>query len=106
MLFEAAAAGLPALSVPVGNSEEILDWLGGGLLVPAERRRDGDTRADVAALASAMAELLEDPQRLDEMGGHARAVWKQEFTWSTVASRYEELYTELMAAPRYEASGS
>jgi glycosyltransferase involved in cell wall biosynthesis len=100
VLFEAAAAGLPVLTVPVGNSREILEHTGGGLVVPAERGRDGNTRVDPATFASAMSELLDQPQRLHQMGANARAVWQRQYTWSTVAARYEDLYTQLTAARR------
>jgi glycosyltransferase involved in cell wall biosynthesis len=85
------------LTFPVGNSQEILARTGPGIVLPAERTRDGDTRPDPNALASAMSELLDHPERLGEMGSHARAVWQREFTWSTVATRYEELYAQLVA---------
>jgi glycosyltransferase involved in cell wall biosynthesis len=97
VLFEAAAAGLPVLTVPVGNSREILEQTGGGVAVPAGRRRDGDMRPDPATLASAMSELLDQPQRRDQMGAHARAVWQRDYTWSKLAERYEDLYMRLTA---------
>ena len=100
VLFEAAAAGLPVLTVPVGNSKEIVEWTGGGVVVPAERRRDGDTRTDATVFARALADLLGQPQRLREMGSHARAAWQHEYTWSNVGRRYENLYAELIRRRR------
>ncbi len=98
VLFEAAAAGLPVVTVPVGNSEEILEWTGGGVVVPAQRRRDGDTVTDASTLASAMSNLLNQPAQLRQLGGHGRAAWRRTYTWSKVATRYEHLYTELTTA--------
>ena len=98
VLYEAAAAGLPAVTVPVGNSRRSSSRTGGGVVVSAGRRRDGDTDPDPATLASGMMELLDQPRRLREMGDHARGVWEDEFTWSVVAARYEALYAQLVAA--------
>ena len=41
VLFEAAAAGTPFLSVPVGNAREIAEWTGGGRSVPLSRTPQG-----------------------------------------------------------------
>ena len=41
VLYEAAAAGLPFLSVPVGNAEEIARWTKGGSICPAARDEQG-----------------------------------------------------------------
>jgi glycosyltransferase involved in cell wall biosynthesis len=106
VLFEAAAAGLPVVTVPVGNAKEILEATRGGVVVPAGRRPDGDTRPDPAALASAISELLNQPERRQQMGARARAVWQRDYTWSTLAKRYEDLYTRLTAARRDAARRS
>ena len=97
VLFEAAAAGLPVVSAPAGNSQEILERTGGGTLVPAELCADGDIRADPAALASAMSDLIGDPERRRRLGEAGRAAWRREFTWAGVAERYEALYARLTA---------
>ena len=39
VLFEAAAAGTPFLTVPVGNADEIVRWTGGGVLCEATKDR-------------------------------------------------------------------
>ena len=100
VLFEAAAAGLPVVTVPVGNAEEIVDQTGGGVVVPAGRRRNGDTRPDPTALSSAMSVLLDQPEVLNQMGQRARNAWQADYTWSAVARRYEDLYAKLTAARR------
>src|SRR5690606_22160758 len=54
VLFEAAAAGTPFLSVPVGNAEEIARRTGAGLVCPAPVDARGFTRVAPADLAEAM----------------------------------------------------
>jgi glycosyltransferase involved in cell wall biosynthesis len=97
VLFEAAAAGLPVVTVPVGNSAEIIEWTQGGVVVPASRR-DGLVRGRPADVASAVDALLADPRRRREMGVRARAAWRERYAWNAVADRYEALYRELHAS--------
>src|ERR1700733_1701220 len=46
VLFEAAAARTPFLTVPVGNADEIVRWTGGGILCEASKDDRGYTRVD------------------------------------------------------------
>lgn len=97
VLFEAMAAGLPFVSVDVGNAAEIAEWSGGGVIAPSRRREDGLVEADVRAVATLVDELLADPERRREMGAAGRRAWEEHFSWKKVAGRYEDLYTELTA---------
>jgi glycosyltransferase involved in cell wall biosynthesis len=97
VLFEAMAAGLPFVSVDVGNAAEIAEWSGGGVIAPSRRREDGLVEADVRGVAKVVDELLADPKRRREMGRRGRQAWEERFSWETVAGRYEELYTRLAA---------
>ncbi|NPU86178.1 MAG: glycosyltransferase family 4 protein [Syntrophaceae bacterium] len=91
VLFEAAAAGLPFLTVPAGNADEIARWTGAGEIVPAERDRVGNTRVSVDVLSQAMADLATDRERLGMLGRRGRENWKRNYTWETIVGRYEEL---------------
>lgn len=91
VLFEAAAAGTPFLSVPVGNADEIARWTGGGMLCPAEKDERGYTRVAPAVLAAEIAKAIESPDKLREMGVRAHAAWLERFTWDAVTSRYESI---------------
>lgn len=91
VLFEAAAAGTPFLSVPVGNAEEIARWTGGGMICPAPKDAHGYTRIDPRVLARALEDAMGKRQQLREMGAHAREAWAREFSWAVIAGRYEQV---------------
>jgi glycosyltransferase involved in cell wall biosynthesis len=89
VLYEAAAAGTPFLTVPVGNSAEIARWTGAGVVCPAPKDERGYTRAEPEVLAAAIAELAQDPARLRTLGETGRRRWLANFTWQVIAARYE-----------------
>jgi glycosyltransferase involved in cell wall biosynthesis len=91
VLFEAAAAGKPFLSIPVGNAEEIARWTGGGIICPAPQDACGYTRADPSTFAAAMRRCMDEPDMLASRGATARERWRREFTWRAIAPRYEAI---------------
>lgn len=101
VLFETAAAGTPFLSVPVGNAEEIARWTGGGVICPAPKDERGYTRADAAQFGAEMKRLMESAAQLEELGAVARNRWQEQFTWASIADRYEAILrgTEAVQVP-------
>ncbi len=91
VLFEAAAAGTPFLTVPVGNADEIVRWTGGGVLCEAAKDNRGYTRVDPGTLADAMARCMKDREGLRRLGATARERWRNYFTWKIVAGYYEDI---------------
>jgi glycosyltransferase involved in cell wall biosynthesis len=91
VLFESAAAGLPFLSVPVGNAIEIAGWTGGGDICPANRDTRGDVRADPKVLAERMGDLVLNRFRLEELGEKGRESWKAKYSWDRIALEYEKV---------------
>ena len=91
VLFEAAAAGTPFLTVPVGNADEIVRWTGGGMLCEATKDGGGYTRVDPGTLAEAMARCMKDRETLSRLGATARERWRSHFTWKIVAGYYEDI---------------
>jgi glycosyltransferase involved in cell wall biosynthesis len=97
VLFEAAAAGTPFITVPVGNADEIVRWTGGGILCPAPRDRRGFTRADPAALARAMERVVADEGLRTSLAEAGRGAWRTTFNWRSIAKRYEAILTDVPA---------
>jgi glycosyltransferase involved in cell wall biosynthesis len=91
VLFEAAAAGTPFLTVPVGNADEIVRWTGGGLLCEAVKDDLGYTRVDPRILAQEMTRCMRDRALLTRLGTTARERWRKYFTWQVVAGYYENI---------------
>ena len=91
VLFEAAAAGLPFLSVPAGNAAEIAQWTGAGEICPADADDQGYLRANPSVLAGHMERLAMDQQRLKQLGTTGRQSWRERFTWEEIARQYERV---------------
>ena len=100
VLYEAAAAGLPFLTVPVGNATEIAEWTGGGLVCLAPQDERGYTRVDPAVLAERISRLAGDPTLRAALGRAGRQAWSQRFTWETIADKYETIFADLVGQPR------
>jgi glycosyltransferase involved in cell wall biosynthesis/GT2 family glycosyltransferase len=84
---EAMAAGVPVVASDSGALPDVVG--GAGILVPA---------GDAAALARALAVVLDDPARAARMreAGLARAA---QYTWDAIAEQYEAMYRQVTAPP-------
>lgn len=96
VLFEAAAAGTPFLTVDVGNSEEIARWTGAGVICPSVVDEFGYTNVDEGLLAHAISELVSQRERLEKLGADGRENWLRQFTWEKIASEYERLFGQVL----------
>jgi glycosyltransferase involved in cell wall biosynthesis len=105
VLFEAAAAGLPFLTVPVGNADEIVRWTGGGILCDAPKDARGYTRVDPQTLALEMSRCMKDQNTLKRLGATGRKKWRKHFTWHIVAGYYEAILSGKIPDVRIEDSG-
>jgi glycosyltransferase involved in cell wall biosynthesis len=85
-VMEYMDAGLAIVATAVGGVPDLIDPGVHGLLVPPR---------DPAALAGAIGELLDDPQRRREMGERARERRRREFDVDVQVRRLEERYLEL-----------
>ncbi|GAB2482091.1 glycosyltransferase family 4 protein [Streptosporangium sandarakinum] len=83
---EAMALGKPVVLSDLPALSELVGTDGAGLLVPP---------GDPEALADALAELREDPERRAAMGEAGRAEVAAKRTWSRVAETYREIYRSL-----------
>lgn len=96
VLFEACAAGLPFLSVPVGNAAEIAAWTGGGELCEAPVDERGFTRALPSVLARRIEALVEDPEKLARLGRNGLMASRRRYNWDAIAGEYEDLFIGLI----------
>jgi len=87
VVLEAMAVGRPVVAAASGGIVDLVDDGVTGLLVPP---------GDPVALATALATVLDDPQRASAMG-HAAHTRARSFTASAVVGRIEELYATLVA---------
>jgi glycosyltransferase involved in cell wall biosynthesis len=85
-LMEYMAAGKAIVATRVGGVPEVIEDRAQGLLVPPR---------DVNALASAIRELLRNPNLREELGRRARGRQQTELDFDVTARRFEAIYEEL-----------
>jgi glycosyltransferase involved in cell wall biosynthesis len=91
VLLEAAASGLPVVGSSVGY---IADW--------SPDLAVGVPPHSPAALAEAIADLIEDPERRAALANRARS-WSDAHDADWSADRFDELYRELVTTSRHNA---
>jgi glycosyltransferase involved in cell wall biosynthesis len=90
-ILEAMAAGLPVVASDVGGVAELVDDGTTGLLVPA---------GEPAALARALARLLDDRALRERMGAAGRARARDRFDLPELRDAHLELYARVLAGMR------
>lgn len=95
VLFESAAAGLPFLSVPVGNAAEIAEWTGCGIICPAAQDARGYTRVSAQVLGAGISRLVENQAGLRALGAAGRQSFLDSYTWEAITRRYEALFFDI-----------
>jgi len=100
VLFESAAAGLPFLSVDVGNAKEIAEWTGAGVICPSEKDKRGYTRVDIDVLAGYMEGWMGQSDKRKSMGKMGRKQWSEKFTWKHVSLQYERVFRQILETNR------
>lgn len=90
-LLEYMAAGRPVVASDIGYIAQIVRESGCGLLAPP---------GDAAAHASALASLLNDPERAQRLGEAGRAAVRAHYTWDREGAKLVALYRRLLPAAR------
>jgi glycosyltransferase involved in cell wall biosynthesis len=91
VLFESAAAGLPFLTVQVGNSKEIIEWTKGGVLCPATIDNNSRTVVSPQILAKEIMKLESDPEKRATLGKQGRSNWEKRYSWEKITFEYEKV---------------
>ena len=92
VLFEAAASGLPFITVDVGNSLEIVKWTKGGVICPSRFSDNGNTLVNPTELASHLDKLISKKSLLQSLGREGRRSWEENFNWDCIAKQYEQIF--------------
>lgn len=96
VLYEAMASRTPFVTTACGNAEEIVQWGGGGIVVPTDRVGDGRVECKIPELAQRIETLARrDGERL-RLGEAGHAAWLESFTWEGIVERYERLYRQVL----------
>ena len=82
-VLEAMRAGLPLVATDVGGVSEAVEDSATGFLVP---------RSDVAAVAGALARLIDEPELRIRFGAAARARYESDFTNDRMVAEVAEVY--------------
>ncbi len=93
-LLEAMAAGRPFVSTPVGAIAQLAD--SGGVLVPV---------GDHVALAGALVDLLDDPQRAEQLGRRGQEFCRATRSPGLVGAIYADIYREALELTRPHRTG-
>jgi len=96
-LLEAMALGLPVVASALPAVGEVVEEGGNAVLVPP---------GDAAALAGALARLLEDDGLRRRLGQRSRAVFRVRFTLDRSVERMAELYAGVAAGRRRTRRGA
>jgi glycosyltransferase involved in cell wall biosynthesis len=89
-IFEYMAAGLPFVASDLATTSEFTRGRGVADLVPA---------GDVQAYADAIAALLADPQRQEEMSRRGPVLARTEYSWARESGKLVGLYRGLVGPP-------
>jgi len=95
-LLEYMQAAKPVVATRVGGVPDMVEDGVTGLLVEPR---------DSEALAAALSELIQEPERATKMGEAGRERQQREFSLDAMARRVGDLYEELYAAKRDSGGG-
>jgi glycosyltransferase involved in cell wall biosynthesis len=90
VIYEGLAAGLPFLSVPVGNVPEIAKWSGGGEVCHDVTMKNGRTFVNYKTFARHIENLCKNQAKLKRLGEVGRNSWKEKFNWMVITKQILE----------------
>jgi glycosyltransferase involved in cell wall biosynthesis len=96
VLFECMASKTPFLTSDAGNATEIIRWSHAGELLPTTKDKRGYSRVDIGQSIKLLERLYQDPETRSAMQEAGFKKWQEQFSWETIAKRYEDVYLELL----------
>ncbi len=96
VLFESIASKTPFLSTNVGNANEIVEWTGGGIILPTQVDRAGLSHADITKSAKILEELMLNTGKREKLAHSGFSSWKKSFTWDIITNKYQQFYKDLL----------
>lgn len=95
VLFEAMAGSTAFLATEVGNSKEIIEWTGGGKLLPTIKDGKGLSHVRVNQAGEILKNVLNDTKLLTNMAKSGHSAFLGKFSWEKITERYQQLYHTL-----------
>ncbi len=95
VLFEAMASRTAFIANDVGNSGEIANWSGSGVILPTHQKPGappGYCECRIEDLTRSIEELAADPARRSAMAESGYEAWHERFNWEYLSTRYEAVY--------------
>ncbi len=96
VLFEAMASKTPFLTTDVGNSPEIIDWSGGGILMPTQKDENGFSHANIKDSVKLLNTLYTNKEKCQQLAEAGFRTWKEKFSWEKITRQYEDLYATVI----------
>lgn len=96
VLFEAAAAGVPFLATTAGNSNEIAEWTGSGVIVKSTPSHNSRVVADQKDTLLKLTKLAYNKDLRQKLGVKGKKSWQKKYTWKRLAQEYLSLYENVI----------
>ncbi len=122
VLFECMASKTPFLTTDAGNAKEIINWSGGGLLLPTNKSYNPNislpdklktitkkiicslglstfniySYAKIKEAKNLLEYLYNTPSKRNHLAESGHTAWLEKFTWEKISRDYENLYLNLI----------